>query len=115
MSFRIFIGADERQPIAYNVAQHSVYDHASIPVAVTKLVQSTLPVKRRGLTSFTYARYLVPYLCNYEGYALFCDADVLFRGDVAELAKLAPDAAVSVVPHVGVMKNGEMVSTMFER
>lgn len=115
MTFRIFIGADERQPIAFNVAQHSIYDHASIPVSVTRLAIETLPVKRRGLTSFTFTRYLAPWLCGYEGYALFADADVLFRADIAELAALKPDAAVSVVPHTSVVKHGETVSTVFER
>lgn len=45
----------------------------------------TLPVKRRGLTEFTYSRFLVPYLCNYAGTALFLDADMVVTGDIAEL------------------------------
>lgn len=45
----------------------------------------TLPVKRRGLTEFTYSRFLVPYLCNYAGTALFLDADMVVTADIAEL------------------------------
>ncbi len=111
---RVFIGSDERQPIAFNVAQHSIYTRATQPVSVTRLCQEALPVKRRGLTSFTYTRYLVPWLCNYEGWALFADADILVRGDLAELPWNA-ESAVSVVPHNTVTKGNERVSVAFER
>jgi hypothetical protein len=114
VTLRVFIGADERQPIAFNVAQHSIYQHATKPVAVTKLCIDTLPVKRRGLTSFTFTRYLVPWLCDYQGWALFADADILFRGDIAGLPWEA-EAAVSVVQHSSVIKAGQEVSTIFER
>lgn len=114
MTLRIFIGADERQPIAFNVAQHSIFAHTTTPVSITKLVIETLPVKRRGLTSFTYTRYLVPWLCNYEGHALFMDADTLARADLSGLP-WDHDSAVAVVPHNSVEKRGEQVSVAFER
>jgi len=95
---RIFIGYDERQPIAVQVLAHSLYARASKPVSIIPLVLSKLPIKRIGLTQFTYSRYVVPYLCDYEGTALFLDADMLCLGDVCELDGLAtPTASVSVV------------------
>lgn len=93
---RLFIGVDSRQPIAYTVAAQSIINHASVPVSITPLVLKTLPITRRGLTDFTYSRFLVPWLCNYSGQAIFMDADVLVRGDVAELSS---KDAVSVVFH----------------
>jgi lipopolysaccharide biosynthesis glycosyltransferase len=94
---RIFIGYDVRQPIAYNVLQYSIASNASVPVQITPLVLNTLPIERIGLTQFTYSRYLVPYLCNYEGIAAFFDADMLVQGDVAELFSLIdPQCGVSV-------------------
>lgn len=45
---------------------------------------STLPIKRRGLTEFTYSRFLPPYICGYEGRALFLDGDMVATGDVSE-------------------------------
>ena len=55
-------------------------------------------MKRRGLTEFTYSRFLVPYLCGYEGTALFLDADMLVLGDIGELFDLFDDQyAVQVV------------------
>lgn len=97
LPIRIFIGYDPRQPIAYHVLCSSILSRASRPVAITPLLLHTLPIERVGLTEFTYARYLVPYLCNYEGRALFLDSDMLVLGDVAELFSLHNEEAVSVV------------------
>jgi lipopolysaccharide biosynthesis glycosyltransferase len=82
---RVFIGRDERQPIAYNVLADSIVRHASRTVSITALNLRALPIKRRGLTQFTFSRFLVPYLCGYEGKALFLDADMVVTGDIAEL------------------------------
>lgn len=96
-TLRIFIGSDARQPIAYNVLAYSIMGNASVPVAITPLVLRTLPITRTGLTEFTYSRYLVPWLCNYEGRALFLDADMVVDADIAELFEVAShDAAVFV-------------------
>lgn len=88
---RIFIGYDPRQPISLNVLQSSIYRLSSKPVAIVPLVLPTLPIKREGLTPFTYSRFLVPYLCGYEGWALFLDADMLLMADIAELFALVED------------------------
>ncbi len=51
-------------------------------------------------TGHAIARFLVPQLCDYDGWALFTDGDVLFRDDVADLFALAdPTYAVQVVQH----------------
>ncbi len=86
---RIFIGFDPRQPLAYNVLQYSLLGNSSAPLAITPLVLRTLPIKRVGLTEFTYTRYLVPWLCNYTGFALFLDADIVCNADIAELFQCA--------------------------
>ena len=111
---RVFIGVDERQPVAYTMAHTSIVKNSSVPVSITPLRISQLPLTRRGLTDFTYARYIVPWLCDYEGHALFLDGDTITLGDVAELPWTA-EAAVSVVPHTTVKKNGETVNVQFER
>ena len=49
----------------------------------------TLPIQRRGLTAFTYSRYLVPWLCDYEGWGLFLDSDMLVMSDITELFEMA--------------------------
>jgi hypothetical protein len=88
--------------VAYQVAAHSVWTHATAPVSITRLDLSKLPLTRRGLTEFTYSRFLVPYLSGFEGVSIFLDSDVLVRGDIVELLgyQLAyPGVPVLVVKH----------------
>lgn len=93
---RIFIGTDPRQPIAYSALSYSIARHASVPVSITPLVLSQLPITRRGLTEFTYSRFLVPYLCDYRGPAVFMDADIIVKGDIAGLFACGDAAAWDV-------------------
>lgn len=86
---RVFVGVDERQPVGLSVLQHSIVWRSSRPVAIQPLILSQLPIKRRGLTSFTFSRFLVPWLCDYQGHAIFMDADILVRGDITELMHAA--------------------------
>lgn len=88
---KIFIGFDHRQPVSYNVLQQSIFTRSSKPVAITPLVLPQLPITRVGLTPFTYTRFLVPWLCNYEGWALFLDLDMLLRDDISKLFDFKDD------------------------
>lgn len=91
--FRVYIGWDKREPEAYDVAESSLRRNASIPVAVEPIKLEDLI--KRGLytrsvdplasTEFTYSRFLTPALAGFKGWALFCDSDFLWLGDVAGL------------------------------
>lgn len=94
---KVFIGFDPRQPLAYNVLQHSIVSNSTVPVSITPLILKQLPIKRRGLTEFTFSRFLVPWLCNYEGTALFLDADMVVTGNILELFAQADDSDVMVM------------------
>jgi len=96
---RIFIGFDARQPIAYHVLCSSILRHASVPVSITPLILDTLPIARKGLTDFTFARYLVPWLCDYEGTGIFMDSDMLVTADIAYLDNVEDAANVAMVRH----------------
>jgi hypothetical protein len=105
---RIFIGYDERQSVAYNVCRHSIERRSSVPVAITPLKLDTLPLKREGLTRFTFSRFLVPWLCDWHGQALFLDSDFICLGDVAEILDCWGDQwanSSSPAPAVMVSKN----------
>lgn len=94
---RIFIGYDPRQAVSYTVLQQSILTHAKKPVAITPLCIEQLPLKRTGLTPFTFSRFLVPHLCDYEGWGLFLDVDILLNHDISELFELAdPSKAIMV-------------------
>ena len=108
MSLKVYIGWDSREDIAYQVARHSLARHASIPVDIIPIKLPDLVA--RGLytreidplasTEFTYSRFLVPALAGFTGWALFCDCDFLFFGDVADLLQYQrPELAVACVKH----------------
>ena len=88
---RVFIGYDHRQPISYQVLQHSIVTRSSRPVSITPLILPQLPLKRQGLTPFTFSRFLVPHLCHYYGWALFLDLDMLVLDDISKLFALADE------------------------
>jgi len=94
---RVFIGYDARTPISYHVLVHSIQRHASGPVLICPLILDQLPIKRKGLTDFTYSRYLVPYLCQYDNEpAIFMDSDILVMDDVYQLLPNEADIHTSV-------------------
>ena len=108
MTFKIFIGWDSREPEAAEVCKYSILKHATVPVEIYFLKQAELRAQEiytreldpQSSTEFTFTRFLVPYLCNYQGNAVFVDCDFLFEHDVKELFECANDnAAVAVVQH----------------
>jgi len=91
-TLKIFIGFDHRQPVSLSVLAQSIYTYSKTPVAITPLVYNQLPMTRKdGLTPFTWSRFLVPYLCDYRGWALFLDLDMLVRDDITKLFDLADE------------------------
>lgn len=88
---RLFIGFDHRQPVSYTILQHSIFTRTDTPVSITPLCINQLPIKREGLTPFTWSRFLVPHLCDFKGWGLFLDIDMLVLGDINELFQLADD------------------------
>lgn len=114
--FKIFIGWDRREDIAYQVAKKSIEDRASIPVEIIPLKQHKLrdtgiytrPTDKLASTEFTFTRYLVPYLADYKGWALFIDCDFLFLDDVAKLVEQIDDSyAIMCAQHQYTPKPGQ--------
>jgi len=115
---KVYIGWDSRERDAYQVCEASILKYSH---------QCVIPLKDLGLrlsgiydrpyhldgsqrydtrdgrpfsTEFSFSRFLVPALNQYEGWALFCDCDFLFRADVNDLFTLADDRyAVMCVKH----------------
>ena len=80
----IFIGYDHRERAASNVLIDSLYQNSSIPISITPLVTDQLRELNlywrkkdpKQSTDFSFTRFLVPHLMNYEGYAIFLDCDL---------------------------------------
>lgn len=109
---RIFIGFDERETLAWHVLANSILEKSSVPLALIPLNLKNLqniPFQKndkRASNAFSYSRFLVPSLCNFEGMALFMDCDMLLTCDIAELVDTYANTekAVYVVKHDYVSK-----------
>jgi hypothetical protein len=122
---RIFVGYDPSQQIAYDVLKYSLEKHASEPIEVIAIDADKIPEWNREQdplqsTPFTYTRFLVPWLCKYEGTALFMDSDMLSLGDISELFHLPMDGlALRVRQHEynpsETVKMGGKVQTQYPR
>ena len=92
--FKIFIGYDPREKIAFHVLSQSIIEHSSIPVSISPINLTNLKkfYKRKkrikDSTEFSISRFLTPYLSNYKDYSLFVDCDFIIREDVAKLLKI---------------------------
>lgn len=126
----IYIGHDPREHRAVEVLIDSIERQASRPISVVTL--NALALRRAGLyrrtphvdstcwgrppskdmvdafdgrpfsTDFSFTRFLIPALNQYEGFALFMDCDMYFRADPCQLFDefARPDAPpISCVQH----------------
>jgi hypothetical protein len=103
---RVFIGFDPAEAVAYNVLCHSIQTRASRPVTIAPLALGQLGElmtrERNPLqsTDFSFSRFLVPHLCDYQGWAIFMDCDMLVLDDIAKLWDLQDSSyAVHCVKH----------------
>ena len=113
---KIFAGFDWRESEAYKVCEHSLRRHSSKPLDIEPL-SAAHPYYNRTFywqgnqrfdevdkkpfsTDFSFARFLVPVIQGYKGWAMFVDCDFLFKADVQELFALRDEEkAVQVVQH----------------
>lgn len=102
----IFIGYDTKEISAYSTLSYSIIKNSSVPVSITPIslnnLKSVFYRKRNSISSteFSFSRFLVPYLMNYEGWALFMDCDMLMLNDISELWELRDENfALQVCKH----------------
>jgi len=102
----IFIGYDNKERVAYNVLSHSIIQNSTKPVAITPIALNNLKddfVRERNSlssTEFSFSRFMIPHLMNYQGWALFMDCDMLMFEDVSELWRMRDDSkAIQVCKH----------------
>jgi lipopolysaccharide biosynthesis glycosyltransferase len=102
----VYIGYDPREAIAYHVCANSIIRNSSRPVALIPVALNLFRgfyQEQHGDNSnhFVYTRFLVPWLMNFQGRAIFIDGDMIVRGDIAELWDMTQHGAydVHVVKH----------------
>jgi len=111
---KVFVGYDTREDIAYQVCKHSILKHQPeadvIPLRQQELRDSgwyKRPIDKLGSTEFTFTRFLIPELTNFEGWAVFMDCDMILTTDIKELFDQADDKyAVMCVQHDYKVKEG---------
>lgn len=98
-----YIGFDPREAACFHVFCESVLERASVPVAfhpLHKPMLSGFDGQRDGTNAFIYSRFLVPYLQNYTGWAIFADGDMVCLEDIQKLWALRDESkAAMVVKH----------------
>tara|TARA_B100000989_G_scaffold298883_1_gene290724 strand:+ start:12687 stop:13388 length:702 start_codon:yes stop_codon:yes gene_type:complete len=89
----IFIGHDHRERAATNVLIDSLYINSSAPLSITPLITEQLEKQKlysrnrdpKQSTDFSFTRFLVPFLMEYSGWAIFMDCDMLSTSDIHDL------------------------------
>jgi hypothetical protein len=102
----VFIGFDPRETVAFNVLCQSIHARSTQPVCIAPLALSQLGQvytrERNPLqsTDFSFSRFLTPFLCDYAGWSVFMDCDMLMLDDIAKLWALRDERyAVMCVKH----------------
>jgi lipopolysaccharide biosynthesis glycosyltransferase len=101
----LYIGYDKRQPKNFEVMVKSLLKYNTeliniIPIQTDLIKEYQKPAYPNQSTSFSFSRFLVPYLNKYSGWALYMDSDMLFTKDIAELWDLRNNEHnVQVVQH----------------
>lgn len=103
---QIFIGYEENHPEMYDVCKASIERFSSLhtirPLRKTALQDIGAYARpfQGEATDFAFTRFLIPFLADYSGYALFCDGDFIWRCDPAELEQYrSEEHDVHVVKH----------------
>ena len=111
---KVFVGYDTREDIAYQVCKHSIKSKSKLadvrPLKQQELRDAgwyTRPIDKLASTEFTFTRFLIPELTNFQGWALFMDCDMILTTDIKELFDQAdPKYAVMCVQHDYTPKEG---------
>ena len=108
---RVFVGCDPNHCDAESqaVLEWSVRKHASEHLEIEWMQLSRDPESpwfsdqgrgwrtERWATTFSAFRWAIPSVCGYEGRAIYCDSDLIFMADVAELWRQAFEPGKAVM------------------
>jgi len=116
---KIFIGYENEYPESFEVCAESIRrfnpNHEIIPLIKSELEEKGLYTReyQGESTEFAFTRFLVPFLSDYKGYALFCDGDFMWRCDPQEIEDYAKQSNYS--PSVWVVKHPPFLTTPYKK
>ncbi|MCB9072208.1 MAG: glycosyl transferase [Bdellovibrionaceae bacterium] len=87
--YKVFVGTDTSQQLAVKVLEHSIKKYASEDVDVIPMCDLPVPVpklvRNQQRTGFSFSRFCIPKLMNYQGKAIYVDADMQVFSDIMEI------------------------------
>ncbi len=103
-TLKIFIGFDDKEAVVFHTCVQSIIEKSKVPVSIhplnLQMFQNYKETHNDGSNNFIYSRFLVPYLNNFKGKALFLDGDMIVNDDVSKLFDhFKEEYAVQVVKH----------------
>ena len=88
-TLKVFIGYDEKEAVVFHTCVQSIIEHCKVPVSIhplnLQMFQNYKETHSDGSNNFIYSRFLVPYLNNFDGKALFLDGDMIVNDDLNNL------------------------------
>ena len=94
MALNVYIGTEDNQLIPQKVLMYSIKKYAKKQV---NLIPCKQEVERVGGTNFGFVRFFVPSYNNFEGKAIYIDADQLIFDDINKLAETLNDYTIALV------------------
>ncbi len=92
---KIYLGTQIEQSLATAVLTHSIVSHTQHAVEIRPLYEAVaaagieIPTptdpQLRPRTPFTFQRFAIPKLCQYQGRAIYLDSDMLVFRDISEI------------------------------
>jgi len=88
---KVFIAATTSEELPARVLAYSIKRHCSVSIDIVNLnnVDIHIPIPQlaanRARTPFSFQRFLIPELCDYQGHAIYLDSDMLVFSDIRKL------------------------------
>ena len=96
---KVFVGATKSEMLAVRVLEYSIKKNSSVSVEVKALCDTNIiiptpkDIKNQSRTPFSFQRFIIPQVCNYQGKAIYLDADMLVFKDIKGLWERTFDGA----------------------
>lgn len=90
-SVRIFVASTPSEWLPLKVLEYSIRLHSSLDVEVYPIYEykKAVPIpknsRNKARTPFSYQRFLIPEICDYQGKAIYLDSDMLVFSDISRI------------------------------
>ena len=85
---KVFVGSESKTKVPFLVLRHSIVSRTKHPVEVVEMGDFDpwlQPSDVHSATGFSLRRWMIPEACNFQGSAIYLDADQVVLADIEEL------------------------------